>query len=51
MKQHVSNLIPKCEGNNITAEQIVDVVDNINFISFVKANPWYLLAEVKEVSN
>ena len=51
MKQSVSNLIPKCEGKNITAEQIVDVVDNINFISFVATNPWYLLAEVKEVSN
>ena len=51
MKQYVSNLIPKCEGKNITAEQIVDVVDNINFISFVATNPWYLLAEVKEVSN
>jgi hypothetical protein len=51
MKQTVSKLIPKCEGQNITAEQIVDVVDNINFISFVVSNPWYLLAEVKEVSN
>ena len=51
MKQTVSNLIPKCEGQNITAEQIIDVVDNINFISFVVSNPWYLLAEVKEVSN
>ena len=51
MKQTVSQLIPKCEGQNITAEQIIEVVDNINFISFVAANPWYLLAEVKEVSN
>ena len=51
MKQTVSQLIPKCEGQNITAEQIIDVVDNINFISFVAANPWYLLAEVKEDSN
>lgn len=51
MKQHVSNLIPKCEGKNITAKEMVDVVDNINFIEFVVTNPWYLLAEVKEVSN
>ena len=51
MKPIVSNLIPKSEGHNITADQIVDVVDNINFISFVTANPWYLLAEVKEVQN
>jgi hypothetical protein len=51
MKQTVSKLIRKCDGQNITAEQIIEVVDNINFISFVAANPWYLLAEVKEVSN
>jgi len=51
MKSQVSNLIPKCEGQNITAEQIINVVDNINFISFVTANPWYLLAEVKGVRN
>ena len=51
MKSQVSNLIPKCEGQNITAEQIINVVDNINFISFVTANPWYLLAQVKEAKN
>ena len=51
MRRTVSNLIPESEGKNITAEQIVDVVDNINFISFVATNPWYLLAKVKEVSN
>jgi len=51
MKQTVSKLIRKCDGQNITADQIIEVVDNINFISFVAANPWYLLAEVKEVSN
>ena len=51
MKSQVSNLIPKCEGQNITAEQMTDVVDNINFISFVVSNPWYLLAEVKEAKN
>ena len=48
MKPIVSNLIPKSEGNNITADQIVDVVENINFISFVSTNHWYLLAKVKE---
>jgi len=51
MKQSVSNLIPKCEGKNITAEQIVDVVDNINFIEFVATNSWYLFADVKEAKN
>ena len=51
MKSSISKLIPKSEGQNITAEQIIDVVDNINFISFVVANPWYLLAEVKEAKN
>jgi hypothetical protein len=51
MRPTVSNLIRKCDGQNITAEQIIEVVDNINFISFVAANPWYLLAEVKEDSN
>jgi hypothetical protein len=51
MKQTVSQLIRKCDGQNITAEQIIEVVDNINFISFVATNPWYLLAEVKGVSN
>jgi len=51
MKSSISKLIPKCEGQNITAEQIIDVVDNINFISFVATNPWYLLAEVRGVKN
>lgn len=51
MKPIVSNLIPKSEGHNITADQIVDVVDNINFISFVATNRWYLLAKVKESKN
>ena len=51
MRPTVSNIIRKCDGQNITAEQIIEVVDNINFISFVAANPWYLLAEVKEDSN
>ena len=36
MKQTVSNLIPKCEGQNITAEQIIDVVDNINFFHLLQ---------------
>ena len=51
MKPIVSNLIPKSEGHNITADQIVDVVDNINFISFVATNPWFLLAQVKGDKN
>ena len=51
MEPIVSNLIPKSEGHNITADQIVDVVDNINFISFVATHPCYLLAQVKEDKN
>ena len=51
MKPIVSNLIPKSEGHNITADQIVEVVNNMNFISFVEANPRYLLAQVKEDKN
>ena len=51
MRPIVSNLIPKSEGHNITAEQIVEVVNNMNFISFVESNPWYLLAQVKENKN
>ena len=38
MKPIVSNLIPKSEGHNITADQIVDVIDNIKFISYVETN-------------
>ena len=51
MRPTVSNLIRKCDGQNITAKQMIDVVDNINFIEFVATNSWYLLAEVKEDSN
>ena len=51
MRQTVSKLIPKSEGQNITAEQMTDVVNNINFIEFVATNSWYLLAEVKETKN
>ena len=51
MKPIVSNLIPKSEGHNITADQIVEVVNNMNFISFVEDNPWHLLAQVKEDKN
>ena len=38
MQPIVSNLIPNSEGHNITTEQIVDVVDNIKFISYVETN-------------
>ena len=51
MKQIVSQLIPKSEGQNITAKQMIDVVDNINFIEFVATNSWYLFADVKEAKN
>jgi len=51
MRPIVSNLIPKSEGHNIAVGQIVDVVDTMNFISFVATNPWYLLAQVKENKN
>jgi hypothetical protein len=51
MKPTVSNLIPKCEGKNITAAQMINVVDNINFIEFVATNSWYLFADVRETKN
>ena len=51
MKQIVSQLIRKCDGQNITAEQMINVVDNINFIEFVATNSWYLFADVKEAKN
>ena len=51
MKPTVSKLIRKCDGQNITAEQMVDVVDNINFIEFVATNSWYSFAYVKEAKN
>jgi len=51
MKPTVSNLIPKCEGQNITAAQMINVVDNINFIEFVATNSWYLFADEKETKN
>ena len=51
MKQIVSKLIRKCDGQNITAKQMINVVDNINFIEFVATNSWYLFADVKEAKN
>jgi hypothetical protein len=51
MKQHVSNLIPKCEGNNITAKEMVDAVKIMDFIDFAESVSWQVFGQVKEVVN
>jgi len=51
MKQTVSNLIPKSEGNNITAEDMVEIADIVNFINFAESVSMQVLAQVKEGSN
>jgi len=51
MKQTVSNLIPKCEGNNITAEDMIGIADLVNFINFAESESMQVLGYVKEVSN
>ncbi len=51
MKHKVSNLIPKSEGNNITAEDMLGIADIVNFINFMESVPGNVLAQVKEVKN
>ena len=51
MKQTVSQLIPKCEGNNITAEQMLEAADILNFFEFAESVSWQVYGQVKEVSN
>ena len=48
MKHNVSNLIPKSEGNNITAEDLLGIADTINFIGFVESVDYQVFAQVKE---
>ena len=51
MEQTVSNLIPKSEGNNITAEDMLGIADIVNFINFMESVPESVLAQVMEVKN
>ncbi len=49
MKHNVSNLIPKSEGNNITAEDMLGIADIANFINFAESVSWQVFGQVKEV--
>jgi len=51
MKHNVSNLIPKSEGNNIAAEDMLGIADIMNFINFIESVPEHVSAQVKEVRN
>ena len=51
MKHNVSNLIPKSEGNNITAEDMLGIADIVNFINFAESVSMQVLGQVKEVKN
>jgi hypothetical protein len=51
MKHNVSNLIPKSEGNNITAKDMLETVEIMNFIEFAESVSWQVFGQVKEVSN
>jgi hypothetical protein len=51
MKHNVSNLIPKSEGNNITAEEMLETAGIINFIEFAESVSWQVYGQVEEVSN
>jgi len=50
MKQNVSNQIPKCEGYNITAKQMLETVEDLFFVSQIESMS-EVFAKVKEVSN
>ncbi len=51
MKQNVSNLIPKSEGNNFAAKDMLEAVEIMNFIEFAESVSMQVFAQVKEVSN
>ena len=51
MKQTVSYLIPKREGNNITAEDMLGIADLVNFINFAESVSMQVYGHIKEVSN
>jgi len=51
MKHNVSNLIPKSEGNNITAEDMIGIADIMNFIHFMESVPEPVLAQVRGAKN
>ncbi len=51
MKQNVSNLIPKSEGNNFAAKDMLEAVEIMNFIEFAESVSMQVFAQVKGVSN
>ena len=51
MRQTVSNQIPKCEGNNITAEDMLETAEIMNFFEFAESVSWQVYGQVEEVSN
>lgn len=51
MKQTVSNLIPKSEGHNITAEDMLGIADLVNFINFAESVSMQVYGYIQEVSN
>ena len=51
MKHNVSNLIPKSEGNNITAEDMLGIADIVNFINFAESVSMQVFADVGGIKN
>ncbi len=51
MKQNVSKLIPKSEGNNFAAKDMLEAVDIMNFIGYAESVSMQVFAQVKEISN
>ena len=51
MKHNVSNLIPKREGHNITAKDMLGIADIMNFLNFMKSVPENMFAQVEEAKN
>lgn len=51
MKHNVSNLIPKSEGHNITAEDMLGMADIANFINFAESVSWQAFGQVRGAQN
>lgn len=51
MKHNVSNQIPKSEGNNFAAKQMLETAEIIDFIGYAESVSMQVFAQVKEVSN
>ena len=51
MKSQFSYQIPKSEGNNITAKEMIEVVKIMDFIDFAESVSWQVFAQVKGVVN